>query len=307
MISFSGIDRLLKIISDQFPDIKIIGTSSSSILLLDTLTESLAGRKYFVEMLPLTLSEINNRVIDTYFDFSDAPLEKETYSAQLADIAVFGSYPEVINLTSSEEKRSKLRDIVDSALFKDIFLYEGIKHPQLLTKLLSLLSYQAGSLVNLNELSIMLGASRHMVDEYLGLLEKFFVVFRLRPFEHNLRSEITSKFKVYFWDTGIRNAIINRFDHWDLREDKGALLKNLVITGLQKRNLYSGRPYQTYFWRNYDGFEVDLVTQGIEHPDILAVEIKFSGKGNVSRAFIHAYNPNKTMVVSRNDAYKFFL
>ncbi|MBI3577172.1 ATP-binding protein [Candidatus Gottesmanbacteria bacterium] len=307
IISFSSIDRLLKIISDHFPDIKIFATSSSSILLADTLTESLAGRKYFVEMLPLTLAEINGRMIENYFDFSDFPLEKETFCAQLADIAVFGSYPEVVNLKSHEEKRGKLRDIIDSALFKDIFLYEGIKHPQLLTKLLSLLSYQTGSLVNLNELSVTLGTSRHLVEEYLGLLEKFFVVFRLRPFEHNLRSEITFKFKVYFWDTGIRNAIISRFEHWDLREDKGAILENLVIAGLQKRNLYSSRPYQTYFWRNYDGFEVDLITQGVEHPEILAVEIKYSGKGKISHAFLNAYKPKKTMVVGRNDAYKFFL
>jgi len=301
---FPQIDLLLKLIYDHFPYVKVLATSSSSFLLLQGLTDSLAGRKYFIELLPLTLGEYAGIPMDDYFSFPESITQAGQLNETLRSLAVYGLYPEVTNRTNVEEKQAKLRDILESVLYKDIFLLEKLKAPQVLVKLVTLLAYQVGNLVNLNELATQLGIARNTVDQYISILEKYFLIFRLPSFSRNLRNELNSKFKVYFWDAGIRNAVINRFAPMDARDDKGLLLENLIVASVMKRNLYAHRPYNAYFWRTYHGYEIDLVLESSQNQELQAFQITWAEKAAFSRAF-DPYRPVKTFVVTPDNAYRF--
>jgi hypothetical protein len=298
------IDLLLKLIFDHFPNVKVLAISSSSLLLLQGLTDSLAGRKYFIELLPLTLGEYAGIQVNDYFSFPESITQGGWLNETLRSLAVYGMYPEVVGKTTPEEKQAKLRDIVESALYKDIFMLERIKAPQVLARLLTLLAYQIGNLVNLNELATQLGISRNTVDQYIAILEKYFLIFRLPSFSRNLRSELSSKFKVYFWDIGIRNAVINRFFPFEARDDKGAIFENLVIASILKRNLYAQRPFTPYFWRTYQGYEIDLVLESNQTQEFWAFQITSADKDSFSKAF-DAYQPTRTFVVTPENAYRF--
>ena len=298
------IDLLLKLIFDHFPHVKVLATSSSSLLLLQGLTDSLAGRKYFVELLPLTLGEYAGIQVDDYFSFPESITQQGRLNEVLHSFAVYRSYPEVVDKTTVEEKQAKLRDIVESALYKDIFMLERIKAPQVLARLLTLLAYQIGNLVNLNELATQLGISRNTVDQYIAILEKYFVIFRLPSFSRNLRSELSSKFKVYFWDIGIRNAVINRFFPFETRDDKGPIFEHLVIASILKRNLYAQRPFNAYFWRTYQGYKIDLVLESSQTQEFWGFQMTLADKDSFSKAF-NAYQPTKTLVVTPENAYRF--
>lgn len=301
---FPQIDLLLKLIVDHFPYVKVLATSSSSLLLLQKLTDSLAGRKYFIERLPLTMEEITGFHVEDFFSFPEDITQQGHLNELLRTMAVFGTYPEVINKTVIKEKQAKLRDIVESALYKDIFMVERLKSPQVLSRLMSLLAYQVGNLVDLNELATQLGVSRNTVDQYIAILEKYFIVFRLTAFSRNLRSEMSSKFKVYFWDTGIRNALLNQFYPFEARDDKGAIFENLIITSIMKRNLYDGRPFNAYFWRTYQGYEIDLVLESNRTQELWAFQISLSGKIKFSRAF-DIYKPSRLFPVQKENAYRY--
>lgn len=301
---FSRVDLLLKLIFDHFPYVKVLATSSSSLLLLQGLTDSLAGRKYFIELLPLTLGEYMGVVVEDYFSFPESVIQAGPLNEALRSLAVYGLYPEVLGRAVPEEKQAKLRDIVDSALYKDIFMLEKVKAPRVLVRLLTLLAYQIGNLVNLNELATQLGISRNTVDQYIAILEKHFLVFRLPSFSRNLRSELNSKFKVYFWDLGIRNAAIQRFFPFEARDDKGAIFENLVIASILKRNLYAQRPFNAYFWRTYQGYEIDLVLEGNREQEFWAFQVTSAAKDTFSKAF-DAYQPLKRWVVTPENAYRF--
>jgi uncharacterized protein len=306
ILYFEKIDLLLKLIVDNFPHVKVLASSSSSILLKKSLSESLAGRKHFMELLPLSLGELYGLKGNDFFAFPEQILRGPELTARMSEIIVYGTYPEVITLPGHTEKRAKLKDLVESALFKDLFLLEGIRHPKVLTDLLTLLAHQTGALVNINEIATILGISRRMVDEYIGILEKFFVIFRLLPFSRNPRSELGSKFKVYFWDTGIRNSIISHFEPIENRDDRGVLLENIIISGIARRNLYAGRPYQQHFWRNYAGYEIDCILEGIEKKELIAIEIKYSGRGKITRAF-DTYGPDRKIIADFKNSYRFCL
>jgi predicted AAA+ superfamily ATPase len=301
---FPNVDILLKLAYDHFPHVKIVATSSSSLLLLQGLTDSLAGRKYFVELLPLTLGEVAGIEIDSFFAFPEHITQAGVLNETVRTFAVFGSYPEVLNLAGGGDRAAKLRDILESTLYKDIFLLENIRAPQALVKLVNLLAYQVGGLVNLNELATQLGLSRNTVDQYIAILEKYFLVFRLRPLARNLRNEINSKQKVYFWDLGVRNAVINRFFPFDAREDRGALFENLIVAAILKRNLYSRRPFNPYFWRTYQGAEIDLVLENTLRPELLALQITTTGKASFPQTFA-SYQPSEKLVVDLQNAYRF--
>jgi predicted AAA+ superfamily ATPase len=301
---FPHIDLLLKLIYDHFPHVKVLATSSSSFLLLQKLTDSLAGRKYFLELLPLTLGEYTGLPVEDYFSFPESITQAGRLNETLHTLAVHGLFPEVANRASLEEKQSKLRDILESALYKDIFMLERLKAPQVLARLVTLLAYQVGNLININELATQLGVSRNTVDQYISILEKHFLVFRLPAFSRNPRSELSSKFKVYFWDVGIRNAAINRFTPLDTREDKGALFENLVVASVMKRNVYAHRPYNAYFWRTYQGYEIDLVLEDSQTLALQVFQVTMSDKTTFSRAF-DPYEPVKKYAVTPDNAYRF--
>ncbi len=301
---FPRIDLLLKLIYDHFSYVKVLATSSSSFLLLQRLTDSLAGRKYFIELLPLTLGEYAGMSVEDYFSFPESITQAGHLNETLRSLAVYGMYPEVVSRTNVEEKQAKLRDILESALYKDIFMLERLKAPQVLVKLVALLAHQVGNLVNLNELATQLGIARNTVDQYITILEKYFLIFRLPSFSRNLRSELNSKFKVYFWDVGIRNAVINRFASLEARDDKGMLLENLVVASVLKRNLYAHRPYNAYFWRTYQGYEIDLVLESSQNQELQAFQITWAEKAAFSHAF-DAYQPVKRFVVTPDNVYRF--
>ncbi|MCU0489574.1 MAG: ATP-binding protein [Anaerolineales bacterium] len=301
---FPRIDLLLKLIYDHFPHVKVVATSSSSLLLLQGLTDSLAGRKTFIELLPLTLGEYTGIQVEDYFLFPEMITQAGHLSETLFSLAVYGMYPEVVGKTTPEEMQIKLRDILDSALYKDIFMLERLRGPHILERLVALLAYQIGNLVNLNELATQLGISRNTVDQYIAILEKYFLVFRLPALSRNLRNELSSKFKVYFWDVGIRNAVINRFFPFESRDDKGAIFENMVVASILKRNLYAHRPFNAYFWRTYQGYEIDLVLESNQTQEFWAFQITSAEKDAFSKAF-DAYQPTRTFVVTPHNAYRF--
>lgn len=301
---FPQIDLLLKLAFDHFPHVKVVATSSSSLLLLQGLTDSLAGRKFFVDLLPLTLGEYAGVEIGDYFAFPERITQAASLNETVKTFAIYGSYPEVLSLPNPADRAAKLRDILESTLYKDIFLLENLKAPQVLVKLVTLLAYQIGSLVNLNELATQLGVARNTVDQYISVLEKYFLVFRLPPLSRNPRNEINTRHKVYFWDLGLRNAVINRFFPFEARDDRGALFENLIVAAILKRNLYAQRPYNAYFWRTYQGYEIDLVLESTQQPDTLAVQITTTGKASFSQSF-DSYSPSQRLVVDLQNAYRF--
>lgn len=296
---------LLKLLYDHFQQIKVIATGSSSFLLLQHIGDSLAGRKKIFVMYPLSLTEIHALKSIDYWKFNHMPVKGLTLTEDVRQTLLYGAYPPIYLASNKNEKIEKLREIADSYLFKDLLSLEHIKNPRILTELTRLLSYQIGNLVNPNELATTLGIARDTVMNYIDLLEKFFVIFRVYPYEGNLRDVIKRKFKVYFFDLGIRNAVIGNFNPLSERSDGGHLLENAVAIGIRRRIEYDRKLYQIYFWRDYDGNEVDLV---IKNGYALGIEVKMQKeKARISKTFHKAIRGAETMVVDVHTAYKMCL
>jgi len=245
-----NIGETLKLLVDFYKKKKqIIATGSSSLNLLDNTQESLTGRKYVYQIFPLTLQEI-------YPDKNYLKVIKE-----LENLIIFGSYPEVVSLPSFEEKKELLKELASSYIYKDILGFQDIKSPDVLVKLLKALALQVGSEVSYNELSNTVDIDKKTIERYVQLLEKNFVIFRLKPFTKNKRREISKLKKIYFYDTGIRNAIINDFNFLDSRKDTGFLWENFMIAERMKFRYYNKIDAEQYFWRTYDGSEIDLIEE----------------------------------------------
>ena len=253
----------LKILHDELPELKILVTGSSSFLLAGRVSESLAGRKSVYTLLPVSMQELAE--IYNPFELND----------QLEERLVFGSYPEVINTINHSDKEEYLRDISTSFIFKDILELEMIKYPLKIRDLLKLLAYQVGSQVSIHELGTKLGLNRDTVERYLFLLEQSFVIFKLPAFSHNPRKEISKSQKYYFYDTGIRNILIDNMKYLHDRNDAGALWENFIIAERRKYLLYNQKNVNCYFWRTFSGTEIDYVEEIID--EYYAYEIK-SGK-----------------------------
>ena len=296
---------LLKLLYDHFQNIKVIATGSSSFLLLQHIGDSLAGRKKIFVMYPLSLSEISLLENTDYWKFSEMPVRAVLLTEVLRQTLLYGAYPPIYLASNKDEKIEKLREIADSYLFKDLLSLEHIKNPRIIVELTRLLSYQIGSLVNPNELAVTLGVARDTVMNYIDLLEKFFIVFRVYPYEQNLRDVIKHKFKVYFFDLGIRNAVIGNFTPLSQRGDRGYLLENAVAIGIRCRIEYDRKLYKLYFWRDYDGNEVDLV---IKNEKSYGVEVKMErSRARISKTFHKVLPLAKTMIIDMNNAYKMCL
>lgn len=243
------IGKNLKLIVDHIPDVHVIVTGSSTLGLTDSMGEPLTGRKYTITMFPIAqmeLCEIENRAQSI---------------AKLEERLIFGSYPEVVSLQDNNTRKENLHELVSSYLFKDIFALEGIKKTKKIVDLLILLTYQIGKEVSHNELATQLSMSKTTVEKYLDLLEKTFVLINIRGFSKNLRSEVTKSSRYYFYDNGIRNALINNFNPLSLRNDIGFLWENyLVIERIKKQNILRSWS-NNYFWRTYDQKEIDFVEE----------------------------------------------
>jgi len=272
----TDIGLILKILSDTFPEIQIIATGSSSFELGNRISEPLTGRSREYLLYPFSLPELLS-VKDMI-----------SVNAGLDWILRFGLYPEVYGKPDNEAIE-ELSQISSTYLYKDILQFESIKRPNLLLNLLNALALQIGSEVSLNELSRMLGESVPTIQRYIELLEKAFVIFRLRSFSRNLRKEIAKGQKIYFFDLGIRNALIRNYNPLNLRSDTGGLWENFCIVERMKYNMNRRRFVNSWFWRTYDQKEVDYIEE--EGGLMTAFEFKYksSGKNKIAREFLETY------------------
>lgn len=287
-----NIGMTLKMLGDLQLDAQIYVTGSSSLQLADDISEPATGRLLEFNLYPLSISEL---AAHTSWRDENRLLEHRM---------IFGSYPEIVN--QPEHARIILQNIVNSYLYKDILEYKGVKKPDMLRKLVTALALQVGNEVSYNELGTLLGIDKETVENYINLLEKCFVVFRLDSYSRNLRNEIKKGKKIYFYDNGVRNAVINNFSPLEVRNDVGALWENLMMAERRKRHAYSGTFVQQYFWRTQKQQEIDL----IEECDgrITAFEYKWkAGKtARIPLPFREAY-PDATFQTITPENYQSFV
>ncbi len=239
----------LKLLVDAHPNISIIVTGSSSLDLSNKIGEPLTGRNKIRTLYPISVLELYQQ------------LGGMEVTQMLESLLLFGSYPDVLNAKSKEDKVEYLLTIRDSYMLKDILEMESIRNPSKLSELLKLLAFQIGYEVSLSELSNSLGIAKQSVERYLDLLEKTFIIKRVGGFSRNLRSEITKTARYYFYDNGIRNAIINNFNLIDQRNDIGMLWENFLFIERIKKQEYKRLFSNNYFWRTYNRQEIDLVEE----------------------------------------------
>lgn len=280
----------IKMLIDAKLSKQFILTGSSSLDLGNQINEPLTGRKWEHQLFPLSWNEIKN-----HYTF-------HTATERFEEFLIYGMYPEVVTET---KKQKILLQLAGSYLYKDILELVNIKKPDLLMKLLNALALQLGSEVSYNELSKILGVDRMTVVNYIDLLEKAFVVFRLHPFSTNQRNEITSKPKIYFYDNGIRNAIIGQFNPLQNRQDIGALFENFFISEKIKKLNYEGFYGKTYYWRNTQQAEIDFLE--INENQISAFEIKYNPNKQVrfTKSFTEKYHPKNTFVVNKDNFWDY--
>ena len=244
-----NIGQTLKLLVDHYKKKKqIIVTGSSSFNLLESTSEALTGRKYVYNLYPLSVEEIYGK-------------DQLTLLKELETLLIFGSYPEVVTKKSFDGKRELLKELSSSYLYQDILEFHRIKNSSTLANLIKCLALQIGSEVSYTELAVTIGVDKKTVENYVDLLEKNFVIFKLSPYSKNKRKEISKLKKIYFYDLGIRNAIINNFNFLDSRNDVGALWENFMIAERLKYRAYHQIYADHFFWRTYDGSEVDLVEE----------------------------------------------
>ena len=282
----------LKLVIDTNPELQIIATGSSAFELLQKSNEPLTGRKKEYHLYPISFSEMVRHT------------SLLTEQRLLENRLIYGSYPEVINNSGNEKE--VLKEITNSYLYKDVLRYDGIKKASVIDKLLVALALQVGSEVSYNELAKTIGnINSATVEKYVDLLEKAFVVYKLPALSRNLRNEIKKGKKIYFYDNGIRNAIINNFNPLALRNDKGALWENFLISERMKKNSYAKHYCNTYFWRTFDQAEVDYIE---EYDGALHV-FEFKWKTNnkkVPASLLNSYTVNSTAIVD-TDNYEGFV
>jgi len=287
----NDVGLLIKIIVDRFKSVQVIATGSSAFELSGKINEPLTGRKYEMMLLPFSYAEL---VSDTDFITEERSLEQRL---------IYGSYPEIINAPQNAEEHLKL--LADSYLYKDLFTLEDVKKPLLFEKIVKALALQVGSEVNFSELAQLLKADQKTVDKYISLLEKAFVVFSLYAFAGNVRNEIKKNKKIYFYDTGIVNAITRNFNPLANRNDVGALFENYMIAERMKFLHQNQIEAECFFWRTTQQQEIDYVEKTREK--FLAVEFKWSerGKNKIPLTFTHAYPDAETLLVSKTDRGSF--
>lgn len=275
---------LLKILADNFKDVQFIATGSSALDISEQIFEPLTGRYLLFHLYPFTLAEIYKE--ESVFEIEN----------KLPFHLVYGNYPDIFK--HQKEAETLLKNLSNQYLYKDVLVWKDIRKPQLLDKLLKLLSYQVGSEVSIHELSNQLQVSSETVDIYIDLLEKSFVLFRLPAYSTNPRKEVSKMNKIFFWDNGIRNAVIGNYSDLSIRQDVGQLWENFVISERMKMNSWTAPNRKGHFWRNYNQSEVDYVeTEGNQ---LSAFEMKWNirKKHSVTRAFTNAYPDASTGVVT---------
>ena len=283
-----NIGLTLKMIGDLKLKTQVVVTGSSSFDMSNEVNEPATGRLIEYNLYPFSLSEL---AIET-----SEREEKRLLETRM----IYGLYPEVV--TEPGDAKRILMGLTNNYLYKDLFMYRGIKKPDLIQKLVRALALQLGNEVSYNELSSLLGVDRGTIETYINLLEKCFVVFRLDSFSRNLRNEIKKGKKIYFYDNGIRNAVLSNFAPLELRNDVGALWENLMVSERVKRNSYLGDFAQLFFWRTHEQQEIDLVEE--QDGVLRTFEFKWNDKvkGKRPKSFFDTY-PNSTYEVVTPENY----
>ena len=281
----AGIGLTLKMITDHFPEVQLLVTGSSSLLLQGQLNEPLTGRKFEYHLYPISTQELYN----------DGGLLRvnQTFESRL----IYGSYPDVV--CNAGDARDLLMNLFGSYMYQDLLAMEGIRKPALLEKLLVALALQVGSEVSYNELAQTIGTDSKTVEKYIDLLEKCYVVCRLSALSRNIRTELKKSRKIYFYDNGIRNALIHNFNPTSIRQDMGALWENFFISERIKYNHYNGRYVNMYFWRTTQQQEIDYVEE--TDGTMAAFEMKWNPKkanAAIPTAFLNAYPVKETITIT---------
>lgn len=284
----NNIGSILKLFADYHKDIQVIASGSSAFELKNELNEPLTGRKFEHYLFPISFSEM---------------VKHTTMVAEIRNLPmrlIYGYYPEIVTHTENPERL--LRFLSDSYLYKDIFLFKGVKRPEKMLELLKLLAWQIGSETNYNELSKTLKIDNQTIESYINLLEMAFVIYKLPCYHTNQRNELKKSKKIYFNDLGIRNAIINDFRPVEVRNDIGALFENFMINELTKQNHYQQKNANFYFWRNTEQKEIDLIIEKNNH--LHAFEFKWNPnkKAKLSKSFTNNYK-NYTFYESNNQNF----
>lgn len=281
-----NIGLTLKLVADNFPDIQVIATGSSSFELSNKIAESLTGRKYEFFLYPFSLEELKPI-------YSELEMDR-----LLEEKMIFGMYPEII--LGGDEKQKKLKSLARSYAYKDVLQFQNIKNPDVLEKLLQALALQIGNEVSYNELAAMVGVTKNTVENYVRILEQAFIIFRLTPFSRNLRNELKKLRKIFFYDTGIRNALINNFNPLNLRSDVGALWENFLIA--ERMKLLNNHEIEAkgYFWRTQQGQELDYLEDS--GGKIQAVELKYKkDKFKTPKSFSDAYPDAEVKLINKSN------
>ena len=286
-----NIGMTLKLITDQMPEKQLIVTGSSSLDLSNMVNEPLTGRKFEYQLFPFSLKELTD-----HHGFTET-------SRNLANYLVFGLYPDVVNNPGDEPEI--LNNLAGSYLFKDIFMYQDLRKPEFISQLLEALALQVSSEVSYNELAQLLNTDVHTVQRYIGLLEKAFIIFRLRSYNRNVRNELKKSRKIYFYDNGLRNAILGNYVSISSRQDAGALWENFFIAERMKYLHYNRIYAKQYFWRTTQQQKIDYLEE--TNGQLSAFEIKWNPIKKVSFPLTFTRNyPNAiTQAISQENFWDF--
>lgn len=289
-----NIGLTLKLLVDNFPQKQLLVTGSSALDLHNRLNEPLTGRKIEYNLFPISTGEL--------YAAKGLIGINELFERRL----VYGSYPDVL-LGSLPPERT-LVELVESYLYKDILEMEGLRKSSVLQKLLVALALQVGSEVSYNELSKTVGIDNKTVEKYIDILEKCYIVFRLNSFSRNIRTELTKSKKIYFYDLGVRNAILRSFAPMDLRQDKGALWENFFIIERLKYNHYADRMVNMYFWRTSEKQEIDYIEE--YNGELHLFEMKWNEKKQQTKLpnqFMEAYRPQQADAITPENYLTFLI
>lgn len=283
--TIQNIGTILKVHHDHFPNTQIIATGSSSFDLANKIIEPMTGRAIEYTLLPLSIPEIEKSL----------KITKEI----LDDIFLYGSYPAVIAKENTEDKLVTIKNISTNYLYKDVFIFEAIRNPKIFEDLLKLLAFQMGQIVSIAELATSVGVSRSVVQKYIRLLEQTFIIKVVHSFSNNPRSELKKAMKIYFIDTGVRNALVGIKGGVESRDDKGFIFENFYFCELLKKNSLEIFPAEIMFWRTRKQLEIDFIEK--DGKNIAATECKWSPQEVVFTQFLKKYPGSKTKVVTPNN------
>lgn len=288
-----NIGLTIKLIVDKIKTVQVIATGSSALELSNQMNEPLTGRKFEFLLLPLSFKELaqNTNVFEE--------------TNHLENRLIFGSYPEIVNNPGQEKELLSL--LSESYLYKDLLTVEKIKKPSLLVTLLKALALQMGSEVSYNEIGQLIGADKETVERYMDALEKAFIIYRLPSLSRNIRNELKKSKKVYFYDNGIRNAILGNFSPLALRQDKGALFENYLISERLKILQYEGVLPHRYFWRTTQQQEIDYIEEYDGNIDIYEFKWTSTKKISFSSTFLNNYQVNNKQLIHSQNYFEWLM